>query len=260
MWLLDRFGHGDVCVSGSTIERTRVQALDLARVIYGRPLDADALVHARRLRHSPRALARLGCPFFPQPSLPTRPPAEQILVAYLTDGGGGRRPDARRAELRAGRGRAPGDHGRDQPVEQPQHRRPGDVAEHPLFKMAPLVPGGAEPALLATVNTDDPLTFATSLSDEFAHLAFALERKGKGGTVALDFLERVRAQALRARFTLPGVTSGLAGYFFQRHRRYPGTHLVARTQNPAMPYRASVRAAVGAPWPPFLPVRRAAPH
>ena len=52
----------------------------------------------------------------------------------------------------------------------------GDIAEHPLFRMAPLVPDGPHPALLVTVNTDDLLTFATSLADEFAHLRFALER------------------------------------------------------------------------------------
>ena len=79
----------------------------------------------------------------------------------------------------------------------------GDITNHPLFKMVPLVESADEPALLATVNTDDPLTFATSLADEFAHLRFALERKGVPGTLALDFLNRVRAQALSARFTLP---------------------------------------------------------
>jgi len=84
----------------------------------------------------------------------------------------------------------------------------GDLAEHPLFKMAPLVPDASNPALLVTVNTDDPLTFATSLADEFAHLRFALERKGVDGTLALAFLDRVRAQGMRARFTLAASARG----------------------------------------------------
>lgn len=78
----------------------------------------------------------------------------------------------------------------------------GDIAEHPLFKLAPLVPT-ADPPVLATINTDDPLTFATSLADEFAHLRFALERKGENGTRAFEFLERMRVQAVRSKFTLP---------------------------------------------------------
>ena len=78
----------------------------------------------------------------------------------------------------------------------------GDLEHHPLLRMVPLDPTAAGAPLLASVNTDDPLTFATSLADELAHLRFGLERQGVDGTAALDLLERLRAQGLRSRFTL----------------------------------------------------------
>ncbi len=254
VWLLDRFGHGDVCVSGSMIERTRVEALALARVIYAGRFDTDNLVHARRLRHLPPALARLGFPFFPRGSPPAGiPPAEQLLVDYLTSGGvfeRGQQPiEVLADDVDVELTRAAQTFVRREIVrlEITIETNPssnlsvgdlGDVAEHPLFKMAPLVPSAAEPALLLSVNTDDPLTFATSLADEFAHLRFALERKGVDGTLALDFLERVRAQALRARFTRPAsAESGTRDSLRQPRpgpgqppvRTTPGARLSART-------------------------------
>jgi hypothetical protein len=218
VWLLDRFGHGTICVSGSTIERTRVQALDLGREVYRRDLSTDDLVRARRLRHSERALARLGYPFFPERAAASGDRAEQLLLAYLTDGGvfeRGQGPvEVLADDVDTELTRAAQAFVRREVVrlEITVETNPssnltigdlGDVAEHPLFRMTPLHPSGPEPALLTTVNTDDPLTFATSLADEFAHLHFALQRKGVDGTASLAFLERVRAQALRAKFTLP---------------------------------------------------------
>jgi hypothetical protein len=217
VWLLDRFGAGEVTASGSMIERTRTQALALARDIYRGPFDADDLVRARRLRHTPHVLARLGFPFFPPPSPPRDTHAERLLVDYLTDAGvferGQRALEVLADEVDVELTRAAQSFVRREIVrlEITIETNPssnlsvgdlGDVTQHPLFRMAPLTPDAIEAPLLITVNTDDPLTFATSLADEFAHLRYALERKHVAGTVALDFLERARAQSLRARFTL----------------------------------------------------------
>jgi hypothetical protein len=96
----------------------------------------------------------------------------------------------------------------------------GDLAHHPLFQMMPLHPGATETPLLASLNTDDPLTFATSLTDEFAHLRFGLDRQGVDGPTALDFLDRLRVQALRSRFTLAASRDGvLSDGAWQRGRR-----------------------------------------
>jgi hypothetical protein len=69
--------------------------------------------------------------------------------------------------------------------------------------MVPLGARTVDTPLLATINSDDPLTFATSLADEFAHIRFGLERQGVDAVEALDLLERMRIQSLRSRFTLP---------------------------------------------------------
>jgi hypothetical protein len=217
VWLLDRFGRGQVATSGSVIESTRVQALDLAREIYRGDFDADALVRARRLRHSPRALARMGFPFFPQPSLPHGDATANLFFAYLTDAGVFERGQrlievladdvdielTRAAQLFVRR--------EVNRLEITVETNPssnltvgdlGDLEHHPLFQMAPLPPRTTDTPLLTSINTDDPLTFATSLEDEFAHLRFGLERQGVDGSAALDYLERLRVQGLRSRFTL----------------------------------------------------------
>lgn len=218
VWLLDRFRRGDIGVSGSLIERTRVQAITLAREVYRRDVSSDDLVHARRLRHSVRALERLGYPFFPDRAVASSDPPARLLLAYLTDGSvfeRGQVPveiltdDADTELTRAAQAFVRREVVR---LEIAVETNPssnltigdlGDLAEHPLFRMTPLHPGGPESPLLTTVNTDDPLTFATSLADEFAHLHFALQRKGVDGTTSLAFLDRLRGQAVRARFTLP---------------------------------------------------------
>jgi hypothetical protein len=218
VWLLDRFGHGDISATGSEIERTRVDALDLARQIYRLPFDADALVHARRLRHAPRALARLGFPFFPSLSPPAGDPAARLLFAYLTDPAvferGQRVIEVLADDVDLALTRAAQAFVRREIIrlEITVETNPssnltvgdlGDLEHHPLFRMVPLEPRAADAPLLATVNTDDPLTFATSLADELAHLRYGLERQGVDGTTALDYLDRLRAQSLRSRFTLP---------------------------------------------------------
>jgi hypothetical protein len=217
VWLLDRFGRGQVSASGNVIERSRVQALDLAREIYRGDFDADALVRARRLRHSPRALARMGFPFFPQASLPHGDATASLFFAYLTDAGvferGQRLIEVLADEVDIELTRAAQVFVRREVnrLEITIETNPssnltvgdlGDLEHHPLLRMVPLDQGATEPPLLASVNTDDPLTFATSLADEFAHLRFGLERQGVDGTRALDYLEQLRAQALRSRFTL----------------------------------------------------------
>ena len=53
-----------------------------------------------------------------------------------------------------------------------------------------------------SINTDDPITLATSISHEFAYLYGALLREGVSARVALSWLERRRDDGWRSRFTL----------------------------------------------------------
>lgn len=79
-----------------------------------------------------------------------------------------------------------------------------DLDEHPAFRLEPLRAGDKEALGVAiTINSDNPLTFATSLGDEFTYMYAGLRRAGVTGGEALAWLERVREAAWRARFTLP---------------------------------------------------------
>jgi hypothetical protein len=58
------------------------------------------------------------------------------------------------------------------------------------------------PPLLLSLNSDDPVTFATSLVDEYAYLYFALLRRDLGANQALQVLDTLRENGWRSRFTL----------------------------------------------------------
>lgn len=79
-----------------------------------------------------------------------------------------------------------------------------DLQEHPSFRMCPL-PGRPPPEggpVMISLNTDDPLTFATSLVEEYAHLYLAMVRAGVANGDALTWLDGLRRQGARSRFTL----------------------------------------------------------
>lgn len=79
------------------------------------------------------------------------------------------------------------------------------LEEHPAFRLQPL-PSQAEPEggpVLLSVNTDNPITFSSCLADEFAHIYHALLRKQVRAQDALLWLDRVRMNGWRSRFTLP---------------------------------------------------------
>jgi len=79
------------------------------------------------------------------------------------------------------------------------------IEDHPLFRLQPLpdqpCPNGN--AVLVSINDDDPMTFATRLADEFAHLYFGLLRRGLPAQEALRFIGTLRDNGWRSRFTLP---------------------------------------------------------
>jgi adenosine deaminase len=79
-----------------------------------------------------------------------------------------------------------------------------EIDEHPLFQLQPLDErkGDSNTNVLLSINTDDPITFATRLSDEYAYIYFALLRAGVSSRDALAWLERIRETSWRSRFTL----------------------------------------------------------
>jgi hypothetical protein len=81
---------------------------------------------------------------------------------------------------------------------------PNLTACHPIFRLEPL-PGGAKdgaPTVSVTLGEDDPVTFASSLPDEFAHVYFSMLRHGVSSGDAFQWLERIRRNAWRHRFTV----------------------------------------------------------
>jgi hypothetical protein len=80
----------------------------------------------------------------------------------------------------------------------------GDLASHPLWRLCP-PPGVASdaPGVRVCIGSDDPITFATSLPEEYQLLADALAGAGVGAPDADAWLEAARQCGLATRFTVP---------------------------------------------------------
>jgi adenosine deaminase len=81
------------------------------------------------------------------------------------------------------------------------------LEDHPVMTLGPGLPatataGSPAPPLLLSINSDDPVTFATSLADEYAHLYFALVRRGVAAQEAMRWIDQLRENGWRSRFTL----------------------------------------------------------
>ena len=88
----------------------------------------------------------------------------------------------------------------------------GRFDEHPIWRLRPLRPGDDVPPLAVCIGSDDPLTFATSLPQEYQLLFDTIVLSGGSHEEALGWLEHARATGMRARFTVPrGVTRGPEG-------------------------------------------------
>jgi len=218
LWELDRYARGDFGVDSGRYAHARAEAARIARNIYGDP-DLDLLLEARRLRHDPRVLNRIGYPFLHRVPPPIDP-VERLVYRHLTETGVFRRgqrleivrPSADEVSmLQAAQTWLCREIAR---LEITVETNPssnlllGDMLaleEHPSFRLAPL-PGAAVEGrcpVLLSVNADDPLCFATSIADEMAYLYGALLRSGIADCEALTWLAARREQGYRSRFTLP---------------------------------------------------------
>ncbi len=225
LWELDRLGCSHL---PPRVDRSQFLFKEIARLsatIYrydggATPLDPWQLVHARRMRHDPAVLSRLG---FPDMLNRSPPPAEidDLVWRYLTDPlvyERGRRPvevvldEGELAMLEAAQSWLRGEVARREitvesnPSSNLLIANYVELDEHPAFRLFPL-PGRGPPApgeaVLLSVNVDDPITFASRLSDEYAYLYFSLLRQGVPSQDALRWLEQVRQNGWRSRFSLP---------------------------------------------------------
>jgi hypothetical protein len=81
------------------------------------------------------------------------------------------------------------------------------ACDHPLFKLAPAGGGPAPDAIPVALCSDDPLTFATTLPDEYQYVYDALLLAGFPDDTAGAWLDRRRLESLRSRFTLADLDS-----------------------------------------------------
>ena len=79
----------------------------------------------------------------------------------------------------------------------------GRLEEHPIWKLRPLQPVDDIPPVSVCFGSDDPLTFATTLPQEYQLVFDTMILAGQSHEVALGWLDNVREAGMLARFTLP---------------------------------------------------------
>lgn len=220
LWELDRYARGELEVDSGRYAFARAEARRLARTIYADEVDLDLLAEARRRRHDPRALARFGFPFLRRSE--SADPVDRLVLRYLTDAGvflRGQEPvevhvsEAETRLLAAAQRALREELGRlevtveGNPSSNLLINDMGSITDHPALSLQPLPGRGDGCPVLLSLNTDDPVTFATCLADEMAYVYGALLRGGVSAHDALEWLDARRENGWRSRFTLPASTS-----------------------------------------------------
>lgn len=224
LWELDRYGHADLPAEIGRLEFVRHEATRLAERVYGKRADLYDLLEARRRLHSPACLEQFEYPFVRKPRMKGKDRAHKLLWRYLTDPGVFGRGQEK-VEVIADEGEIRFLRSAQQwlrrllgRLEITVESNPssnlliGDfvaLEEHPAFRLHPLASGRSadEGPVMLSVNVDDPVTFASNLANEYAHIYFALTRRKVASEEALEWLNRVREHGWRSRFTLPASRS-----------------------------------------------------
>lgn len=225
LWELVRYRRGDMQPELSRIEVAREQASALGTAIFGGQVSLDALIAMREELHCVRTLDRIGFAV-PQPRDP-RPfdglRADSLLRYYLRDPAVYRRAivpievtmtESEAAMLESAQRFLAGTMGRmeitieSNPSSNQLIGDMSDLGEHPAFRIQPL-PGckaALDSGVPMSINTDNPITFATRLADEYAYVYYALLRAGASADVALQWIDARREDGWRSRFTLRAST------------------------------------------------------
>lgn len=221
LWELDRYACRDIVGTTSRVEYLRREIHRIASDIY-LSRDADSVEHlieARRLRHSARELRRLRYPTIAR-NVGASHPSRTLLLAHLTDPDVFRRgrtpvevrsaPDERAMLAEAQRWLRRELARREITIESnpSSNLLIGDlhaINRHPAMRLQPIVTtAGRADAVQLSVNTDNPVTFASCLADEFAFIYAAMLERGVTSSDALAWIDRRREDGWRSRFTLEG--------------------------------------------------------
>ncbi|WP_437901796.1 hypothetical protein [Sorangium sp. So ce124] len=218
LWEIDRYKAGDLPADATRIEQVRAEALGLTHKIFGSNENPEHLGAARQRLHMSSVLHYLGYPFV-HGRIP-EDPIDRLVYRYLTESqvfARGQEPlKIRTSEgevrmlVRAGAWLRSEIARREMTIEvNPTSNLlindMGAIDTHPAFRFQPLSNrfSREEEPIQLSINTDDPISFATSLGDEYAYLYGALLRSGAGAHDALRWLAERRDDGFRSRFTLP---------------------------------------------------------
>jgi hypothetical protein len=192
------------------------EACRLARAIFGREHSAVTLDALATSLHSTNDLARAGFPSGPAPQ-PTDN-VDQLLLAWLRDrrvferaqmleridvGREAALVSALQAHVRSLLTRA-GIVVEINPSSNLLIGHLGDLTDHPLWRLCPPIESAGAPGhVRVCIGSDDPITFATKLPDEYQLLADAMIEGGLSMPQVDTWLERARAVGMASRFTVP---------------------------------------------------------
>lgn len=220
LWELDRYARGCFPGSASRIERVRREARALACDLYAPGDDAadvDQLIEARRLRHDPAVLVRLRYPAVDASLVRRERTAWRLLQRHLTDHDvfvRGRVPVAVESTPEEGDMLREAQRWMQRELARREitiEANPssnlliGDLrrlAEHPALRLQPVDDAGRQHPVHLSLNTDNPITFGSSLGDEFAFVYAALLRMNVAARDALSWVDARREDGWRSRFTL----------------------------------------------------------
>ena len=98
----------------------------------------------------------------------------------------------------------------------------GDLRGHPTFALS--TPEGLRSTdgrdqLDVSINSDDPLTFASCLADEYAYMEAALVGRGVSARAASSWLDAARRSGWRSRFSLLASAEPSCLNQLRRHER-----------------------------------------
>ena len=229
LWELDRYAQSSVPCTAGRLAQVRDEAWQLGRMIYGQQdfdVSIELLREARRLRHRLDEIANQGYALFPgerngvanrDSSQTSHDRARRLLRLYLYDTGvfeRGQKPtvvktlDSEIEFLNAAQNWLRGELAKlDVTIESNPSSNLlisdySTLEEHPAFQMQPLQEGHNN-QLPLSVSDDNPVTFATCVADEYAHLYFALLRQNVSAHHALAWLRQRREDGWQSRFSLP---------------------------------------------------------
>ncbi len=228
IWELDRYRRGDLSPNAGRRDQIANQLHEHSEQLFTRPIPEAKLLAFRRELHSRSTLfEELNFPYggrrsgelteLVEPVEPIEPIG--LVARYLLDPGVRRRAsalvevhtddeereflDQAQTWLRAQLGRL-GVTIEANPSSNLVIGDFTDLREHPTFRLSPIDGSDSSSSadlLPVSINSDDPLTFASCLADEYAYMEAALLGRVPARS-ALAWLDRAREAGWRSRFSL----------------------------------------------------------